>query len=505
MTAQGGNALSLIKAVRELVAERRTGVLDVRADGVGTRIYFDAGKPVFAEDDAPGETFGRLLVRQGVLANEQFVRVIDAMTLAAKGDNPLRFGEVAVGQGVLTREQVERGLADQVCGIINRALQRDESRWTFDASPSAAKPPRSFSIDIEAIVLAATLRLPETSKVVGAEAVGAVAPRVQEEVGKREFQGPGASTHAARLAAEQAFQKGTALLRASQTESAAIELRRASLLQPESLEYTLSASWAEARARSEIPSEADRRRLLEIAQRAKKRDPLFAFGSYVLGQLALWAGDEATAKKWFYEALRLDPASEAGREVRILARRGTGTLGPPGPGEPSHHDDTVEKAPLAAPAPVPAKPSEPARVRKPNRGAKWLLSGAALLATAALVMFGTAKESVPRAGRAPSPASAPVDAGPSDSVPGTERPEATSDKATSDKATSDKAAGGEDRGTVRLPPRAAGHRIYVDGRRVQADETEPLHLPCGPHVIQIGSQGTPQPIDLRCGGEVQLQ
>ena len=94
MTAHGGNALSLIKAVRELVAEGRTGVLDVRAEGIGTRIYFHAGKPVFAEDEAPGETFGRLLVRQGVITNAEFLRVIDAMTLAAKGDNPLRFGEV---------------------------------------------------------------------------------------------------------------------------------------------------------------------------------------------------------------------------------------------------------------------------------------------------------------------------------------------------------------------------------------------------------------------------
>ena len=27
----------------------------------------------------------------------------------------------------------------------------------------------------------------------------------------------------------------------------------------------------------------------------------------------------------------------------------------------------------------------------------------------------------------------------------------------------------------------------------------------GRHVIQIGSQGTPEPIDVRCGGELQLQ
>jgi len=185
----------------------------------------------------------------------------------------------------------------------------------------------------------------------------------------------------------------------------------------------LCASWAEARGRSERPGEADRRTLLEIAQRAKRRDPMLAFGSYVLGQLAMWAGDEAAAKKWFYEALRLDPASEAGREVRILARRGTGTLRPTSIGQPSHGARTVEEAALVAGEPVPVGnplplplplASEPSRVQKPNRRARWLLTGAAMLATAALVVFGAARRSVPHAGSAPSPSLDPVDAEPKD-------------------------------------------------------------------------------------------
>ena len=65
MASSAGSALSLIKAVLGLVADRRTGVLDVSSDGLRTRIYFDYGKPLFAEDEAPGETFGRLLMRQG--------------------------------------------------------------------------------------------------------------------------------------------------------------------------------------------------------------------------------------------------------------------------------------------------------------------------------------------------------------------------------------------------------------------------------------------------------
>jgi hypothetical protein len=503
MTAQGGNALSLIKAVRELVADRRTGILDVRADGVGTRLYFEAGKLVFAEDDTPGETFGRLLVRQGVITNDQFVRVIEAMTLAAKGDNPLRFGEVAVGQGVLTSRQVERGLTDQVRGIIGRALARDESRWTFAAFPNAPKPPKFCSIDVDELVSAAMLRLPQASPVVRDEAVRAVAPVLA------------VSTHEARLAAEQAFQKGIALLRATHMVAAAMELRRASLLQPESLEYALFAGWAEARTRSEIPSEADQRTLLEIARRAKERDPMFAFGSYVLGQLAMWAGDDAAAKKWFYEALRLDPSSEAGQQVRILARYGTGPLVPPSTGEPSHREQTPQTPPLAATAPAPAAGAtaspQPARVHKQNRWASWLLAGAALSAAAALVIFGATRTSVPGAGGAPTSSLDPVvveakDASLSaDGRPGDLMASDLANRGDLPAPTSEKEPDEDGKGTVRLPSRASGHRVYVDGRRAPVDEYGTLRLRCGPHVIQIGSQGTPEPIEVRCGDELQLE
>jgi hypothetical protein len=248
---------------------------------------------------------------------------------------------------------------------------------------------------------------------------------------------------------------------------------------------------------------------------------MFAFGSYVLGQLAMWAGDDAAAKKWFYEALRLDPSSEAGQQVRILARYGTATLGPPSTGDASHHEQAPEKAPpAAATAPAPVKQASqakshqpaPAAAHKPSGGVIWLLAACAALAAAAIfVISGAPKTSVPGTGRAPTSSPEPVvaeakdastsadarlaDVTASDLVGGGEPPAATTDKASGD----------DDKGTVRLPSRASGHRVYVDGRRVQADESGGLRLPCGRHVIQIGSQGTPEPIDVSCGGELQLQ
>ena len=155
---------------------------------------------------------------------------------------------------------------------------------------------------------------------------------------------------ATRMAAEQAFQKGMALLRddadGGSGHRAAPRLPAATGVARIRAVRQLGGS----ASRSEVPSEADQPALLEIAQRAKKRDPMFAFGSYVIGQLAMWAGDDAAAKKWFYEALRLDPTSEAGQQVRILARHGTAGPAQPGAEGPPRPEPPAEPAPVAAPA-----------------------------------------------------------------------------------------------------------------------------------------------------------
>jgi len=551
MAPSAGNALSLIKAVLEIVADRRAGVLDVKSDGLRTQIYFADGKPQFAEDEALGESFGRLLMRQGVITNEQFVRVIDEMGRAAAGNNQLRFGEVAVGLGVLTPEQVERGLAEQVCGIVTRCLHWGHSQWAFEPSPPAAAPPRAFPIQINPAILEA-LRQPADRSLVA----NVVAARPAELLlvagarpaadGRDDGGNATAETHAARMAAELTFQKGLALLRETKTASAAIELRRASELQPESLEYLLYATWAKARTYREVPTEADREALLDLAQRAKKRDPLFAFGSYVIGQLAMWSGDDATAKRWFYEALRLDPASEAGKQVRILARRGVSIVAPlptadtpfvaeaPAAEVPSSAKTASEKLldelgdsgkvskPAAPPVAAAAPPAQAAARAQPSGRAGRLMAGGALLAIGAAVVFVVVRDPAPPAASAPSaavePAVAdsltPVDAlPPGDSqrkdtlardVPSAEKQTKALTTKSAD-ADADADADVETTGTVLLPPRAAGHRIFVDGRRARSEGDAPLRLRCGSHVIQVGSGGDPETVEVPCRGEVHLQ
>ncbi|HLK90696.1 MAG TPA: hypothetical protein VKZ18_12415, partial [Polyangia bacterium] len=445
----------------------------------------------------------------GILTNDQFVRVIDEMARAASGDNQLRFGDVAVGLGFLTPVEVERGLGEQVCGIISRSLQREESRWTFDPSPPAPRPPRAFFLEINPAVTEALRSAPDLAAV--AEMVAARPDELVVVAGARpapearsEKGGPGGQAHAARVTAEQAFQKGLGLLREGKTVFAAIELRRASELQPDSLEYLLYATWAKARSHRDVPGELDQQALLDLAQRAKRRDPMFAFASYVIGQLSMWAGDDATAKKWFYEALRLDPASEAGKQVRILARRGGGAPAPSGGAAPAEPAKPVEVAAPVAPAPpAAARPQRPAAT-PPVRGGGVgrLVVGAALVAIAALAFVALRRHPAPDAG--PAASFVPVPAAAIDAA-------AAVDAADHDAAAAAPPAEADDadNGIVVFPARATGHRIFVDGRRAHTEETDdgiaPLRLRCGSHEIQIGSGGTPETIEVPCGGRVQIQ
>jgi hypothetical protein len=135
------------------------------------------------------------------------------------------------------------------------------------------------------------------------------------------------------------------------------------------------------------------------------------------------------------------------------------------------------------------------------------VTGAALVATA-LAIFAMTRTSPPKAGLTPSaspPPAPPVEVTPAASAEPGDAPNAAAPKPVA--ATSEKEAADADpkMGTVLLPARAAGHRIFVDGRRAKVDENAPLRLRCGAHTIQIGSSGTAESVDLPCGGELQLQ
>jgi tetratricopeptide (TPR) repeat protein len=127
----------------------------------------------------------------------------------------------------------------------------------------------------------------------------------------------------ARLAGEEAFQKGRRLLDRGQAGHALAELDRALALCPEAAEFRLAREWAEflANANEETRS-AKLSALKQTAGKAIKLDPSFAFAFFVLGRVASLEGLDRPAIRFFRQAVNLDSSMvEAERYLRVLTLR----------------------------------------------------------------------------------------------------------------------------------------------------------------------------------------
>jgi len=146
----------IIEALLTVEREKLTGILEVRAEGVRTRIFAYEGIPVFAEEGAVGEALGRVLVRRGLLTEEQFAFCIEQMSDALQGNEKKRFGDIVVECDFLTREQVDGALHDQVKQKIIGCIYRATGEWTFDPNREALEKVGHFQSPIRPVILEAT-------------------------------------------------------------------------------------------------------------------------------------------------------------------------------------------------------------------------------------------------------------------------------------------------------------------------------------------------------------
>jgi len=146
----------VVSILLSLERERATGVLEFRAERVVTRVFVEGGTPVFAEAGTHGETLGNVLLRARVITQEQFAAVVRRMTDALVDDENVRFGEVVVELGILTKDDLEQALATQVDKKIIGCVHRGEGEWSFEESASrVAEVPHHLS-PVRALLVGAT-------------------------------------------------------------------------------------------------------------------------------------------------------------------------------------------------------------------------------------------------------------------------------------------------------------------------------------------------------------
>jgi hypothetical protein len=129
---------------------------------------------------------------------------------------------------------------------------------------------------------------------------------------------------------------------------------------------------------------------------------------------------------------------------------------------------------------------------RPKRRVVYAVAGGALVACGlvAIVMTSFSRPPARRAATAAAAAGMTVEA-----------PRAS---ATQEIPTSEDASTAPDlTGIIEMPPWASQHRIFVDGALVGSGTTR-LTVPCGIHIVRLGSASTEQRVDVPCGGAVSV-
>ncbi len=150
----GTAPLALASTLLQLASDHETGVLEVCAGEVRTRVFLRAGAPVSAEGGSLRETLGRMLLRRGALAEADYVRVIERMTEQVMENEHQRMGEVLVELGLLSGDEVHRALEAQLFEKVIACFQWADAHWTFSELDELPRELEPFALPpVEELVL----------------------------------------------------------------------------------------------------------------------------------------------------------------------------------------------------------------------------------------------------------------------------------------------------------------------------------------------------------------
>jgi tetratricopeptide (TPR) repeat protein len=158
---ESSGAGTVIEPLLTLERGEATGVLEMTALGVTTRIYFRTGEIVFAEGGTLGETLGRMLIRCGRLGEEHVAAVIRRMTDAVVDGHHVRFGEIVVENGFMTADELELALMQQVKEKIIGCIHRGSGEWKFTKDDPRLDAVGSYVVRTRPLLVEAAAQFPE--------------------------------------------------------------------------------------------------------------------------------------------------------------------------------------------------------------------------------------------------------------------------------------------------------------------------------------------------------
>lgn len=111
--------------------ERRSGVLELPGPDGTANVSILNGAPVFVDSGTPGESLGRVMLREGMLRAHEYPEVLERILAGLAEGRDGRVGEIAVELGYVTAEQVVDAMRIQVREKLVNLFHREELDATF--------------------------------------------------------------------------------------------------------------------------------------------------------------------------------------------------------------------------------------------------------------------------------------------------------------------------------------------------------------------------------------
>jgi hypothetical protein len=157
---------------------KKTGRMDVSRGAGEGRVFFNEGDVYYAESSLSREPLGQKLIRARALTESQLNKALDTHSQTGK-----RVGDIMIESGMVTSDQIEHAVAQQIEDAVFDLLRWDLGEFTWEAG-AELEVEVPISVSVENLIMEAARRLDELEviqrKIPGEHAVLMMAPAPPE-------------------------------------------------------------------------------------------------------------------------------------------------------------------------------------------------------------------------------------------------------------------------------------------------------------------------------------
>ena len=153
-------AMHMADLLQWCAIKRKTGTLSVRHGPIEKKLYFRNGRLFSSSSNSPRETLGQLLIRSGVINEEQLFKA-----LLGQERTKLPLGRIVISEGLLEEGELQRLLELKCKESIYDCFLWIEGEFSFEEHRIPDTVPVSFSLDISRVIQEGIDRMDKWEKI----------------------------------------------------------------------------------------------------------------------------------------------------------------------------------------------------------------------------------------------------------------------------------------------------------------------------------------------------